>query len=219
MKGLSGRSLRLLLFCMDAITCRLVFSANNFHSVWTAVPTGKVKEVAAVLKAIHGQEDAKAAKGKALQIVDKLRAMRLAKAAEIVDNGIDETPSFYAMPREHWRCRRTNNPLERLMGEIRRRTSVVGALPYGQSALMLVAVRLRHVAATKWGTKRYLQMDRPAEVKKLWPSPDRFAARPHGGEEQNNLNPTAFQHANEDRKCERYWTLPHFLLAYMDGRF
>jgi transposase-like protein len=135
-----------------------------YRNVWTAVPTGKVKEVAAMLKAIHAQEDAKAAKEKALQVVEKLRAMRLAKAAEIVENGIDETLSYYAMPPEHWRCLRTNNPLERLMREIRRRTRVVGAFPDGQSALMLVAARLRHVAATKWGTKRYLQMDRLAEV-------------------------------------------------------
>jgi transposase-like protein len=135
-----------------------------YRNVWTAVPTGKVKEVAAMLKAIHAQEDAKAAKEKALQVVEKLRAMRLAKAAEIVAAGIDETLSYYAMPPEHWRCLRTNNPLERLMREIRRRTRVVGAFPDGQSALMLVAARLRHVAATKWGTKRYLQMDRLAEV-------------------------------------------------------
>ena len=135
-----------------------------YRNVWTAVPTGKVKEVAAMLKAIHAQEDAKAAKEKALQVVEKLRAMRLAKAAVIVENGIDETLSYYNMPPEHWRCLRTNNPLERLMREIRRRTRVVGAFPDGQSALMLVAARLRHVAATKWGTKRYLQMDRLAEV-------------------------------------------------------
>jgi putative transposase len=135
-----------------------------YRNVWTAVPAGKVKEVAAMLKAIHAQEDAQAAKQKARQVVEKLRLMRLAKAAEIVENGIDETLSYYAMPREHWRCLRTNNPLERLMREIRRRTRVVGAFPDGQSALMLVAARLRHVAATKWGTKRYLQMDRLAEV-------------------------------------------------------
>jgi putative transposase len=135
-----------------------------YRNVWTAAPTGKVKEVAAMLKAIHAQEDAKAAKEKALQVVEKLHAMRLAKAAEIVEAGIDETLSYYSMPPEHWRCLRTNNPLERLMREIRRRTRVVGAFPDGQSALMLVAARLRHVAATKWGTKRYLQMDRLAEV-------------------------------------------------------
>ncbi len=131
-----------------------------YRNVWTAVPTGKVKEVAAMLKAIHAQEDRQAAKEKARQIVDKLRAMKLAKAAEIVENGIDETLSYYALPPEHWRCLRTNNPLERLMREIRRRTRVVGAFPDGKSALMLVAARLRHVAGTRWGTKRYLQMNR-----------------------------------------------------------
>ena len=53
------------------------------------------------------------------------------------------------------------------MREIRRRTRVVGAFPDGKSALMLVAARLRHVAATKWGTKRYLQMNRFAEVRSI----------------------------------------------------
>ncbi len=116
-----------------------------YRNVWTAVPTGKVKEVAAMLKAIHAQEDAKVAKEKALLVVEKLRAMRLTKAAEIVENGNDETLSYYAMPPEHWRCIKTNNPLERLNREIRRRTRVVGAFPDGQLALMLVAARLRHV--------------------------------------------------------------------------
>ena len=135
-----------------------------YRNVWTAVATGKVKEVAAMLKAIHAQEDAKAAKEKARLVVEKLRVMRLARATEIVEAGIDETVSYYDQPPEHWRCLRTNNPLERLMREIRRRTRVVGAFPDGQSALKLVAARLRHVAATKWGAKRYLQMNRLPEV-------------------------------------------------------
>ena len=135
-----------------------------YRNVWTAVPTGKVREVAAMLKAIHVQEDAQAARQKAEQVVAKLRAMKLSKAADIVENGMDETLSYYSFPSEHWRCLRTNNPLERLMREIRRRTRVVGAFPDGNSALMLVAARLRHVASTKWGTKRYLQMNRLAEI-------------------------------------------------------
>ncbi len=135
-----------------------------YRNVWTAVPTGKAKEVAAMLKAIHAQEHCLAAKEKANQVVEKLRAMKLAKAAEIVANGIEETLSYYDLPPEHWRCLRTNNPLERLMREIRRRTRVVGAFPDGKSALMLVAARLRHIAGTRWGTKRYLQMNRLAEI-------------------------------------------------------
>lgn len=139
-------------------------AVHFYRNAWTAVPSGKVKEVAAMLKAIHAQEDAQAAREKARQVVEKLRSMKLAKAAEIVENGIGETLSYYSLPPEHWRCLRTNNPLERLMREIRRRTRVVGAFPDGNSALMLVAARLRHVAATKWGTKRYLQMSRLAEL-------------------------------------------------------
>ena len=128
-----------------------------YRNVWTAVPTGKVKEVAAMLRAVHAQEDAQAAREKAAQVVEKLKAMKLARAAEIVAAGVEETLSYYAMPSEHWRSIKTNNPLERLMREIRRRTRVVGAFPDGKSALMLVAARLRYVAATRWGTKRYLQ--------------------------------------------------------------
>ena len=90
--------------------------------------------------------------------------MKLRDAAEMVKAGMEETLSYYAFPREHWRCLRTNNPLERLMREIRRRTRVVGAFPDGKSALMLVAARLRHVAGTKWGTRRYLDMNRLSEA-------------------------------------------------------
>jgi transposase-like protein len=71
---------------------------------------------------------------------------------------VDETLTYYAFPNEHWRRIRTNNPLERLMREIRRRTRVVGAFPDGQSALNLATARLRHIAGTKWSTKRYLNM-------------------------------------------------------------
>jgi transposase-like protein len=138
-----------------------------YRNVWTAVPSGKVKQVAAMLKAIHAQEDGEAAKEKARLVAAKLREMKLAKAAEIVEMGIDETLSYYSFPSEHWRSLRTNNPMERLNREIRRRTRVVGAFPDGHSALMLVAARLRHVAATKWGTKRYLQMNRLAEVRAI----------------------------------------------------
>src|SRR6516165_2307885 len=113
-----------------------------------------------MLKAIHAQEDAAAAKEKVRQVVAKLRDMRLGKAAEIVEAGVDETLSYYSFPPEHWRSIRTNNPLERLNREIRRRTRVVGAFPDGHSALVLVAARLRHMAGSKWGTRRYLNMDK-----------------------------------------------------------
>jgi transposase-like protein len=139
-----------------------------YRNVMRVVPTGKVREVLALLKAAHAQEDREAALGKAEQVVAKLEGMRLGKAAELVRAGVAETLAYMSFPREHWVRIRTNNPLERLNREIRRRTRVVGAFPDGESALVLVAARLRHMAGTKWGTRRYLNMDklRAVEVEK-----------------------------------------------------
>ena len=111
-----------------------------------------------MLKAIHAQEDREAALQKAGQVVAELEGMRLGKAAEVVRSGVAETLAYMSFPREHWVRIRTNNPLERLNREVRRRTRVVGCFPDGESALMLVGARLRHVAGTKWGTRRYLDM-------------------------------------------------------------
>jgi transposase-like protein len=127
-----------------------------YRNVFTMVPKGKVRDVAAMLKAIHAQEDAREARAKAKLVIKKLVQMKLKKASELVQDGIEETLSYSYFPREHWRHIKTNNPLERILREVRRRTRVVGAFPDGNSALMLVAARLRHVAGTKWGTKKYL---------------------------------------------------------------
>lgn len=136
-----------------------------YRNVFSVVPKGRVKEVAAMLKAIHAQEDRVEAANKAEAVARKLDDMKLKQAAAIVREGAQETLSYYAFPREHWRQIRTNNPLERLMREIRRRTRVVGCFPDGQSALMLAAARLRHIAGTRWGTKRYMSMRRLDEMK------------------------------------------------------
>lgn len=135
-----------------------------YRNVMTAVPQGRVREVAAMLKAIHAQEDREAALTKVSAVAAKLEGMKLSKAAAIVREGGEETLRYMGFPSEHWRCVRTNNPLERLNREVRRRTRVVGAFPDGQSALMLVAARLRHVAGTKWGTRRYLNVNKLKEA-------------------------------------------------------
>jgi putative transposase len=138
-------------------------AVHFYRNVFKVVPKGKVKEVAAMLKAIHAQEDRQAARAKSQAVVEKLEAMKLSQAAAIVREGVEETLSYMAFPREHWTKIRTNNMLERIMREIRRRTRVVGNFPDGRSALMLVAARLRHIAGTKWGTRQYLDMQRLRE--------------------------------------------------------
>ncbi len=137
-----------------------------YRNVMTATPRGRMRDVVSMLKAIHAQEDRAEARAKAKTVAKKLRAMKLTKAAEIVSEGVEETLSYYGFPSEHWRRIRTNNPLERIMREIRRRTRVVGAFPDGKSALMLVAARLRHIAGTKWGLRKYLAMELLEKEKK-----------------------------------------------------
>lgn len=81
--------------------------------------------------------------------------MKLKEAAKKVVDGIEETLTYCNFPSEHWTRIRTNNVIERLDREIRRRTCVVGTFPDGRSALMLVCARLRHMAGTQWGNKKY----------------------------------------------------------------
>lgn len=133
----------------------------HFHrNILAKVSREKMAEVAPMLKAIHAQEDREAAMEKGASVKEKLLAMRLGAAAKILEAGLGESLSYMSFPREHRIRIRTNNAMERLNREIRRRTRVVGSFPDGQSALMLVAARLRHVAATQWGARRYLDMDR-----------------------------------------------------------
>jgi len=122
-----------------------------YRNVFSVVPNGKMKEVAAMLKAIHAQENIENAREKAQAVVKRLREMKLSQAAEKIETGINKTLNYMHFPREHWLKIRTNNGLERLMREIRRRTRVVGCFPDGKSALMLVCARLRHVASSTWG--------------------------------------------------------------------
>ncbi|SUY48798.1 transposase mutator type [Lacrimispora sphenoides] len=117
-----------------------------------------------MLKAIHSQECKSSGREKAAQVAEKLREMKLTSAAKKVEDGIEETLSYMDFPFQHWTRIRTNNTIERLNREIKRRTRAIGAFPDGQSALMLVCARLRHVAGTQWGIKRYMNMNHLREM-------------------------------------------------------
>lgn len=134
-------------------------AVHFYRNVWSKVPSKKLSEVIPMLKAIHAQENRAASIKKAKEIVGKLRVMKLQGAAEILENGYLETLSYTFFPRTHWRSLRTNNPMERMMKEIRRRTNVIGSFPDGHSALMLASARLRYMSYKDWGTRRYLNMN------------------------------------------------------------
>jgi transposase-like protein len=129
-----------------------------YRNVFSHVPSTKVREVSHMLKAIHAQESRAAAQEKADMVIAELQRQRLTRAAELVETSVGETLTYYAFPDIHWQKIRTNNPLERIMKEIRRRTRVVGAFPDGQSCLNLAAARLRHIAGTQWSTRKYMNM-------------------------------------------------------------
>ena len=134
-------------------------TVHFYRNVLSVVPKQKSSEVAKMLKAIHAQEVKAAAKEKAGLVTEKLRKMRLSKAADKVEQSVEETLTYMDFPDKHWSKIRTNNTLERLNREVKRRTKVVGTFPDGQSALMLVCARLRHVASSEWGYKKYLNMN------------------------------------------------------------
>jgi Transposase, Mutator family len=189
-----------------------------YRNVFALVPATKVREVAAMLKAIHAQEAKAEALAKVEQVASKLELMKLGKAAELVRTGAHETLSYYAFPEQHWRRIRTNNPMQRIMREIRRRTRVVGCFPDGSSALMLVSARLRHIAGTKWGTRVYLDMKhfRPTEATtEALVAGYLFTARgPPGGPASNHSTHDHWTPDLIDRlraskqKCARLWTQP-----------
>lgn len=174
-RGLSGVQLVIgdkclgLLEAVNETFPEAKFQRCNVHfyrNVFSVTPRSKTKEVAAMLKAIHAQEDKAAAKEKAAAVVVKLKDMKLKEAAKKVEDSIVETLTYMDFPQVHWTKLRSNNVIERLNREIRRRTRVVGTFPDGNSALMLVCARLRHVASKAWGTKMYMSMKHLEEMNK-----------------------------------------------------
>jgi putative transposase len=67
-----------------------------YRNVLSVAPTSKSREVVAMLKAIHAQEDRVAAEKKAADVVTKLQELKLGKAAKIVAEGVNETLSYMA---------------------------------------------------------------------------------------------------------------------------
>lgn len=133
-------------------------TVHFYRNVLAKVPKRRRKQVAAQLKAIHAQEDMAACARKAREVVEALRTSNLADAARIVEEGFMETLTYARFPMEHWRRIRTNNGIERLNREIKRRTKVVASFPDGKSAMMLAAARCKYVAGGNWGSRRYLDL-------------------------------------------------------------
>ncbi len=124
-------------------------TVHFYRNVFSVVPRSKVKLMVKMLRAIHAQESKKTVREKAKAVVAELKAMKLKEAAKKMEDNVEETPTYCDFPYEHWTQIRTNNVIEQLNREPRRRTRVAGTFPDGNSALVLVCARLRHVAGTQ----------------------------------------------------------------------
>lgn len=138
--------------------CMVHFMRN----VLSKTPPAHREWASAALKAVFAMESRESALAKAEQVAAEMESRRLKAAANCLREGIGETTTYLLdeFPNEHRRRIRTNNMIERLNREIRRRTRVVGGSPDGDSALMLVCARIRYVTANEWSTRRYLDMFR-----------------------------------------------------------
>ncbi|MFT8358627.1 IS256 family transposase [Bifidobacterium aquikefiri] len=138
--------------CMVHFMRNVLSKVSPRHARWAAD----------ALKAIFAMESRGSALAKAEQVVTEMESRKLREAAKCLREGIGETTTYLLdnYPVEHRRRIRTNNMIERLNREIRRRTRVVGAFPDGRSALMLITARIRYVTSNGWSTRRYLDMSR-----------------------------------------------------------
>ena len=174
-RGLSGVRLMIGDKCLGLIEAiREVFPDTEYQrcivhfmrNVFCNVPRTRGKEIGAKLKAIFAQEDREACLRKAEEVAQFLRDNKMKAAANTLESGIQEALTYTNYPHEHWLKIRSNNGIERINREIRRRTNAVGAFPDGNSALMLVCARLRFVSASEWGVKTYLNMERLYELER-----------------------------------------------------
>lgn len=172
-RGLSGTRVMVGDKCLGLVEAiREVFPDTEYQrcivhfmrNVFCNVPRTRGKEIGAKLKAIFAQEDREACLRKAEEVAQFLRDNKMKTAASTLESGIQEALTYTNYPHEHWLKIRSNNGIERINREIRRRTNAVGAFPDGNSALMLVCARLRFVSASEWGVKTYLNMERLYEM-------------------------------------------------------
>jgi putative transposase len=150
--------------------CRTHFMRN----LLTRVPKSAQAFVATMVRSIFAQPDADSVHEQHGRVVAQLEG-RFAEAAALLDEAGNETLAFTAFPKEHWRQLWSNNSLERLNKEIRRRTDVVGIFPDRPAIVRLVgavlaeqhdewAVARRYMSAESIAKALADRVDEPEEV-------------------------------------------------------
>src|SRR5918996_3157154 len=114
--------------------------------------------VVALLKTIFAQETAENAHAQWAAVADALRE-RAPKLAELMDDAREDVLAYTAFPKEHWPQIASTNPLERLNGEIKRRTDVVGIFPNAVAIVRLVGALMLE-QNDEWAvSRRYMSLE------------------------------------------------------------
>jgi putative transposase len=149
---------------VDAIAATLPGAAwqrcrtHCMRNLLTRVPKAAQSFVATMVRTIFAQPDADTVLEQHARIVDQL-ATRFPDAAALLEEVAPDLLAFTAFPKEHWRQVWSNNSLERLNKEIRRRTDVVGIFPDRASIVRLVGAVLTEQHDEWQITRRYMSAD------------------------------------------------------------
>ena len=134
--------------------CRVHFMRNGL----VHAPAGQRRLVSALIGTIFAQETESAARGQWRAVADQLRT-RFPKISKLMDEAEEAVLAHMSFPREHWSKIHSTNPLERLNGEIKRRTHVVGIFPNEAAIYRLVGAMLLE-QNDEWSLqRRYLTLE------------------------------------------------------------
>jgi putative transposase len=134
--------------------CRTHFMRN----LLTRVPKSAQSFVATMVRTIFAQPDGATVVEQHRRIVDQLE-QRFPDAAALLEEAAADLLAFTAFPKEHWRQVWSNNSLERLNKEIRRRTDVVGIFPNRAAVTRLVGAVLAEQHDEWIVARRYMSAD------------------------------------------------------------
>ena len=128
------------------------------RSALAHVPAKQRPAVTAMLKTIFAQETAAEARAQWNSVADALRE-RAPRLAELMDEAREDVLAYTAFPREHWPRIASTNPLERLNGEIKRRSDVVGIFPNPAAVIRLVGALMLE-QNDEWAvSRRYMSLE------------------------------------------------------------
>ena len=139
--------------------CRVHFVRNAL----ALVPKSAAEMVAASIRSVFAQLDAASAQAQWRKLADGFRPT-FPRLAVLLDEAEADVLAYLAFPREHWRQIWSNNPLERLNKEVKRRTNVVGIFPNAPAVIRLVGMVLAEQHDEWQVSRRYLSADSLAKL-------------------------------------------------------